>query len=112
MHLASSEATELFPETHYDMVRVGLYIYGLRSRSASKNLMPAMSVRGRIINIVNVPKGESAGYNWTWKANRDSKLASIPIGYADGVSRALSNKIKGFLQGKLVDQAGSYQWIR
>lgn len=106
IHLASSEATELFPETHYDMVRVGLFLYGLRPRGESLNLKPAMSVRGRIINIVEVPEGESIGYNWTWTANRDSRVASIPIGYADGVDRSLSNKIAGFLMGKKIKQAG------
>lgn len=58
------------------------------------------------MSIVEVPEGESAGYNWTWTASRNSRLASIPIGYADGVSRKLSNNIYGYLMGKKIPQAG------
>ena len=105
-HLASSEAVESFEKTHLDMVRVGLYLYGLRPRVESGNLKPAMSVKARIINIINVPEGEKAGYNWTWTAKRPSRLASIPIGYADGVARELSNNLNGFLMGKEIKQAG------
>lgn len=105
-HLASSEAAEKFPDTHYDLVRIGIFLYGLRPRGASLDLHPALSVRGRIMSIVEVPEGESAGYNWTWTASRNSRLASIPIGYADGVSRKLSNNIYGYLMGKKIPQAG------
>ncbi|MEZ4542820.1 MAG: alanine racemase [Cyanobacteriota/Melainabacteria group bacterium] len=105
-HLASSEAAEKFPDTHYDLVRIGIFLYGLRPRGASLDLHPALSVRGRIMSIVEVPEGESAGYNWTWTASRNSRLASIPIGYADGVSRKLSNNIYGYLMGKKIPQTG------
>lgn len=106
VHIASSEAAEKFPFAHHDLVRVGIYLYGLRPKSPAGNLTPALSVRGRIMNIAKVPEGDSAGYNWTWTASRDSRLASIPIGYADGVDRNLSNRIEGFLMGKRVPQTG------
>ncbi len=105
-HIASSEAAEKFSYTHHDLVRIGIFLYGLRPRGASLDLHPALSVRGRIMSIVEVPEGESAGYNWTWTASRNSRLASIPIGYADGVSRKLSNNIYGYLMGKKIPQAG------
>ncbi|HMO23618.1 MAG TPA: alanine racemase C-terminal domain-containing protein, partial [Candidatus Melainabacteria bacterium] len=101
-----SEAAEKFSYTHHDLVRIGIFLYGLRPRGASLDLHPALSVRGRIMSIVEVPEGESAGYNWTWTASRNSRLASIPIGYADGVSRKLSNNIYGYLMGKKIPQAG------
>lgn len=105
-HFASSEATKLFPFTHLDMVRVGLYLYGLEPASISKELRPAMSVRGRINHISMIEAGEPVGYGWTWQAERPTRLASIPIGYADGVDRDLSNHMEGLLFGHSVPQVG------
>ena len=105
-HLASSEAVRYFPETHYDMVRVGIYLYGLEAKKESEILSPSMSVRARINHTQEIEEGESAGYNFTWTAKRKSRLASLPIGYADGVHRALSNRMSCLLNGKLVKQVG------
>jgi alanine racemase len=106
-HLASSEAARLFPFVHYDMVRIGLYLYGLEPRIASEVLCPAMSVRGRINQIKDIEAGESVGYGYTWTANRPTRLANVPIGYGDGVERALSNRIEGVCLGRLVKQVGT-----
>lgn len=105
-HLASSEATRAYPWTHHDMVRVGLYLYGLEARKESDELYPALSVRGRINHKSLIPAGEPIGYNWTWTPERESTIASIPIGYADGVDRRLSNRIHGVLHGKRINQVG------
>lgn len=106
LHLASSDATRLFPYTHYDMVRPGLVLYGLESRAVSNVVKPALSVRGRINHMQDLQPGDSAGYNLTWTAQRPTRIASIPIGYADGVDRGLSNKIEGILQEKRIKQIG------
>ena len=106
VHLASSDATRLFPETHHDMVRPGLILYGLASNSVSDVVKPAMSVRGRINHISDVQEGQSVGYNLTWTARRNGRSASIPIGYADGIDRGLSNNMQGILLGKRVPQVG------
>lgn len=106
VHLASSDATKLFPDTHYDMVRPGLVLYGLESQVVSKVVKPAMSVRARINHLQEIESGESVGYNLTWTASRRSRIASIPIGYADGVDRGLSNNMKGILLGKQIPQVG------
>lgn len=105
-HLASSEALRYFPETHYDMVRAGIYLYGLEAKKDSEILIPSMSVRARINHTQEIEAGESAGYNFTWTAERKSRLASLPIGYADGVSRKLSNRLTCLLMGKQVKQVG------
>ncbi|MDZ4835872.1 MAG: alanine racemase [Candidatus Melainabacteria bacterium] len=105
-HLASSEAARKFPDTHFDMVRVGIYLYGLEGTGLSDTLTPAMSVKGRINHINNVKIGETVGYNLTWEARRESRLACIPIGYADGVDRRLSNRIEGILMGRKIRQVG------
>jgi alanine racemase len=106
IHLASSDATRLFPETHHDMVRPGLILYGLESRTVSNVVKPAMSVRGRINHIQEIEAGESVGYNLTWTAPRRTRVGSIPIGYADGIDRGLSNIMQGLLLGKRVRQIG------
>lgn len=105
-HLASSEATRRFQFTHYDMVRVGLYIYGLEPNTVSKQLHPALSVRARINHKAHIGKGESVGYGWTWTAQRDTDIASIPVGYADGIDRGLSNSLQGLLMGRRISQIG------
>ncbi len=105
-HIASSEAARFFPETHLDMVRIGIYLYGLEGREVSNTLVPAMSVKARINHINMVKAGDAVGYNLTWQATRDSRLACVPIGYADGVDRRLSNRIEGILLGNRVAQVG------
>jgi alanine racemase len=105
-HLASSEATTRFAQCHYDMVRVGLYLYGLEPNTVSEDLQPAMSVRARINHTSTIETGERVGYGHTWQAERPSRLAAIPIGYADGVDRGLSNQMKGLLMGQVVSQVG------
>lgn len=106
VHLASGEAARTNVETHYDLVRVGLYLYGLEAKKVSDVVRPAMSVRGRINQLKEIEAGESVGYGFTWTAPRKTKLASLPIGYADGVDRKLSNQIYGLLFGQEVKQVG------
>jgi alanine racemase len=106
-HLASGDAARRFPDTHYDMVRTGLVLYGLESRISSEIVLPAMSIRGRINHVTEIPSGESVGYNWTWTARRRTRLASIPIGYADGVDRRLSNNLFGLVMGQQIPQVGT-----
>jgi alanine racemase len=105
-HLASSDAARLYPFSHHDMVRIGIALYGLESWRDSTDLLPVLSLRGRINQLMDVEAGESVGYGHKWQANRPSRLACIPIGYADGVDRGLSNRIEGLLRGKRVPQVG------
>jgi alanine racemase len=107
VHLASGDAARRFPFTHHDMVRVGLNLYGLESRVVSQVVKPAMAVRARINQIRELEAGESIGYNLTWTAEKPTRIASVPIGYADGVPRNLSNKMSGLLHGKRVQQCGT-----
>jgi alanine racemase len=106
-HIASSEAARLFPSTRHDLVRIGINLYGLESRSISDELTPVMAVRGRINQIINIPAGDSVGYGFTWTAERPTRLANIPIGYADGVDRKLSNRISALCLGQVVRQVGT-----
>ncbi len=106
LHLASGEAARRYGETHYDLVRVGLYLWGLEPEAVSQVVRPAMSVRARINHIQLVETGEPVGYELTWRATRPSRLASIPIGYADGVDRRLSNLMEALCLGKRIRQVG------
>jgi len=106
VHLASGQAARHFPDTHYDMVRVGLYLYGLEPTAVSQVVTPALSVRARINHMHDIAAGDAVGYGLTWTAERPTRLASIPVGYADGVDRRLSNRMSGLINGKTVRQVG------
>lgn len=104
-HCCNSAATLRFPEMHLDMVRVGIALYGLYPDASLKkhpiHLKQAMSFHTRIVAINNVPSSQPVGYGCTWRLNRgDSIIATLPIGYADGLSRLLSNRGNVLLHGK------------
>jgi alanine racemase len=106
VHIASSEASRRFPFAHHDMVRVGINLFGLEPCEISQDLLPVLALRGRINQTSTIAKGESVGYGLTWTAERETKLAVVPIGYADGVDRRLSNHMRGLLSGHVVPQVG------
>lgn len=101
-HTACTAATILFPETYFDMVRVGIGLYGLwpsRETLLSSmingnppvELKPVLTWKTRIAQIKDVKKGSFIGYGCTYKTGRDSKIAVLPIGYNEGYDRKLSN---------------------
>ena len=99
-------------ETKSNMVRIGIGLYGYNPDLQPQiknplNLKPVVGLKGRITNIHTMPDGDGVSYGHTFKADKDIKVATIPIGYADGVSRKLSNKIYGYLNGKKVKQIGN-----
>jgi len=100
-HTACSAATILFPETRFDMVRLGISMYGLWSSKETKavaknkgvdlDLKPAMAWKTIVAQIKNLPAGTPIGYGLTERTSRDSKIAILPIGYFDGYDRKLSS---------------------
>ena len=109
-HLANSAATIRSQCFHYNMVRVGLALYGYSPIEHSHEgliLQPAMSVKARVSLERVVPAGTGVGYGHTFITKRESRLAVVGIGYADGVSRALSGKISVLCNGNLLPQVGS-----
>ncbi|MBT2568405.1 alanine racemase [Arthrobacter sp. ISL-85] len=90
-HLANTPATLSRPDTHFDMVRVGLGIYGLSpfdgQTSAELGLRPAMTLRTLVSQCKEVPKGQGVSYGLHYRTKAASTLALIPLGYADGVPR-------------------------
>lgn len=89
LHLCNSAAVERFPEAQYDMIRLGLGLYGISSVSQDK-LQNVSTLHTRILQIKDVKKGEYVGYNMRGRAERDMRVATLSIGYADGLDRRLS----------------------
>ncbi|MFR9650532.1 MAG: alanine racemase [Rikenellaceae bacterium] len=87
-HLANSAAIEHYPNAHFDMVRLGIGLYGF----GSDGVTPISKLTTKIVQIRGLRAGESVGYGVTWSAERDSKIATIPIGYADGLDRRLGGE--------------------
>jgi alanine racemase len=91
-HLANSAATLTRPDTHFNMVRPGIAVYGLSPVPGRDfGLRPAMSVRARIVSTKRVPAGHGVSYGHAYHTDRETTLALVPLGYADGVPRAASN---------------------
>lgn len=94
-HSANSAATNDWPQAHGNMVRAGGLLYGFVDTLAPTKLpavQPALSLHSRIILLKKVPKGEPLGYGNSFHTSRESLIATLPIGYEDGLSRALSNQ--------------------
>ena len=89
-HIANSAAIVRFPDTAFDMCRLGLGLYGYGYEPNDK-LIPVASLSTRIVQIKSLAKGESVGYGRACRLERDTVLATIPIGYADGLDRKLGN---------------------
>lgn len=113
LHCFNTAATiAQYDINNYNMVRLGISLHGLVPDLPSftkrvPDLVPVMSLKGRIINMHTAHKGEGVSYSHTYTAENEIQIATIPIGYADGVDRRLSNKIYGILNGKKVKQIGN-----
>ncbi len=104
-HVSNSAAILDLPEFNYDMVRAGLLMYGhypseVQEKDKVIDLKQVMSLHSKIYHIRTLEKGESISYGLTYTVNRQSRTGLIPIGYADGYSRGLSNKGKVIIKGK------------
>jgi alanine racemase len=110
IHIANSAATLSDRALHYDLVRVGLALYGLYPAphlSSIVDLAPVMQVKARITQVKTIPAGRGVSYGHQFIADRDLRLAVVGIGYADGVPRSLSNRLQVLLRGQLVPQIGT-----
>ena len=110
MHCANSAATILYPETHFDMARVGIAAYGMwpstETRVSYQNLhkngfslKPAFVWKSVVAQIKTAPKDSAIGYGCSYKTTRDTRVAIIPIGYYDGYDRHLSNSSYVLIRG-------------
>ena len=122
VHCANSGAVLLYPEMHMDMVRPGIIVYGYFPDEGSENeqiraylekkskktieLFPVMEVKTQVVTIKRVKKGSSISYGRTWTAEEDTDIATLPVGYADGLLRRLSPGLNVLINGKLFPVVG------
>ena len=92
-HLANSAATVTAPQCHFDLVRPGVAIYGLSPvpEAGDFGLVPAMTLRSSVAVAKRVPAGSGVSYGHAYVTGRETTLALVPLGYADGVPRAATN---------------------
>lgn len=109
-HLAATAGAIRVPEARFDMVRLGVGIYGLSpfddQDSADLGLRPAMELSATIALVKRVPAGSGVSYGYTYRTERESTLALVPLGYGDGISRHASNRGPVFINGKTYPVAG------
>jgi alanine racemase len=102
-HLANSGGLLHFPETHLDMVRPGIALYGVLPDPASRPavaLRPAMSLVSQVVYFKVVPAGHPVSYGATWAPEADTRVVTVPIGYGDGFPRALSSRGEVLIRGR------------
>ena len=113
LHILNTAGGMSYDVPNSNMRRAGIALYGLYpdlppdGEVKRPDLRQIISLKGRIVNIHIAKDGEGVSYSHTYRAKGDRKIATIPIGYADGVPRILSNKISGVLNGHSVAQVGN-----
>jgi len=103
VHAANSAAIVKFPDAHYSLVRPGIMLYGYHTLPATipaPDLRPVLSLRTTIAQLRRIPRGGTVSYNGTFVATRPTRIAVLPIGYADGYSRRLSHRGSVLIQGR------------
>jgi len=113
-HAANSVAAVTVPEARFDIVRPGIFIYGVTPLSGEEakgirselDITPALSLKTRVGFVKRCPKGASIGYGATYTTDRDCTIVTLPIGYADGFPRALSNRGQVLIRGNRLPVVG------
>jgi alanine racemase len=108
-HLANSGGVLHFPDTHLDMVRPGIALYGVAPDPASRPpfpLQPALSLVSKVVYFKVVRAGDPVSYGATWKPGHDTRIVTVPVGYGDGYPRALSSRGQVLIRGKSVPVVG------
>ncbi len=110
IHLANSSGIFRFPDSHFNLVRPGITLYGLTPSFRiilNGNVKPVMSLKSRIVNIRRVPKGTPISYGHTYRTKRKSTIATVSVGYGDGYPRLLSNNAEVLCYGKRANIVGA-----
>ncbi|WP_447971814.1 alanine racemase [Nitrospira sp. M1] len=109
IHAANSAGIMYYPSSHFNMVRPGLLLYGYTTRKAHDTdiaLQPVMKVATHVVHVQSAKSGEFIGYSRSYQTTRASKIAILPVGYAHGYSRSLSNRGIVLIQGQRVPIVG------
>lgn len=110
IHIANSAAILDIPESFFTMVRPGIMLYGYypsHETTESIPLRPVMSIKSRIVHLKHVPAGTSISYNRRYVTTRDTWIATVPLGYADGYSRLLTNRASVLINGRFYPVVGT-----
>jgi len=110
VHAANSAAVFRERRAHFDMARCGVAVYGLdpfQGDPAERGLQPALSLRSYVADVKPFEAGDSAGYGQTWRAERDTCVGVLPLGYGDGVRRGLSNNAEVLIDGRRFPLVGT-----
>jgi len=117
IHCSNTSALFKYPESHFDMVRPGLILYGahpsptlqavINEKENLSPFQPVMQWKSQIILVKPVAKDQPVSYSGSFTTQRDSLIATLPIGYADGLHRSLSNKMDILIGGKRAPQIGN-----
>ena len=110
VHAANSAATLREPASHFDLVRCGIAIYGcdpMNDDPAAHGLEPALELTSYVAAVKLARAGDSAGYGRRWVARSDTWVATVPIGYADGIRRALTNNCDVLIGGRRYPLVGT-----
>ncbi len=99
LHAAGSSALLTRPDTHFDMVRAGIALYGYSPVKTSLKLLPVMSWSAEISHVKFIAKGDSVSYGATFTADKPMRIATVSVGYGDGFSRLLSNRGSVLING-------------
>jgi alanine racemase len=102
-HVANSAATLYLPETHLDMVRCGITLYGLLPSDEVKptiSMRPAMALKSRVARVRTLPTGSSISYGCTYTTTEPTRVALVPVGYGDGYHRLISNRGQVLICGR------------
>ncbi|MBX4186827.1 MAG: alanine racemase [Candidatus Doudnabacteria bacterium] len=109
-HIACTSSVLAFPDSHFDMARIGIGIYGLQSYKSINsmiqkanpgfNLKPAMTWTAKVLAVKEIPAGAYVGYGRTYKTPKPTKLVILPVGYFEGYDRKLSNLAEVLIGGK------------
>ena len=106
-HAANSAATLRFPETHFELVRAGIALYGAPPVACDVALRPAMRWVTRASMVKDLPRGACVSYGATYTARRPMRLMVLPVGYADGYRRALSGRAQVLVRGRRAPIVGA-----
>ncbi|AIT60350.1 alanine racemase [Corynebacterium doosanense] len=105
-HLCNSPATLSRPDLHHDQVRVGLALYGMNPLPGEYDLRPAMTWAADVVSVKPLAPGDGVSYGHTFTADRQGYTAVLPVGYADGLPRAMQDKLQVTIAGRRYQQIG------
>ena len=108
-HMANSAAILQLPESHFDMVRPGIMLYGVYPSSEAERsvqVRPALAWKSRVVYFKIVKPGHPVSYGSTWQSDHPVRIVTLPVGYGDGYFRSLSNKTQVIIRGKKYPQVG------